>query len=655
MNKFKLESNYKPAGDQPKAIENLLKGLKEKNSQQILLGVTGSGKTYTIANVIEKLDLPVLVMSPNKTLAAQLYVEFKNFFPHNPVEYFISYYDYYQPEAYIPHSDTYIEKDSSVNENIEKLRLKATTSLLESRNTIIVASVSCIYGLGSPEDYEGMMLNLYKGQKITRNSLITQLVNVQYERNEMEFTQKKFRVKGNIIDIFPAYLDIGVRIELDDDSINRIMSFDPLTGNIKEEKEKATIYPAKHFVINKDKRDKGIESIKKELKERLDALKKQNKLVEAQRLEQRTEYDMEMLAEMGYCNGIENYSRHLSGKHEGERPFCLLDYFPKPFLLIMDESHIGIPQVRGMYNGDRARKQTLVDYGFRLPSALDNRPLKFDEFENLIHSVIYVSATPGDYEITKSRGKIVEQIIRPTGLVDPKVDIKPTKNMVDDTIIEISKVVERKERVLITTLTKRFAEDLAQYMEEKKIRARYLHSEIDALERIKIIAEFREGKFDCLIGINLLREGLDLPEVSLVVIMDADKEGFLRSERSLIQTCGRAARNVNGRIIMYADTITGSMKNALSEMERRRKIQIAYNTKYSITPKTIKKNIDYDLVVKEEIQKETLTIGEMALDYKLDKKSFIKKLEKEMIESAENWDFEKAILLRDKIKELKKK
>ncbi|MFC1485307.1 excinuclease ABC subunit UvrB [bacterium] len=656
LKKFNLISKYTPAGDQPKAIKSLVQGIKDNCRDQILLGVTGSGKTFTIANVIQKVNMPVLVISPNKTLAAQLYSEFKAFFPNNPVEYFISYYDYYQPEAYIPHTDTYIEKDSSVNEKIDRLRLKATTSLLDSKNCIIVASVSCIYGLGSPEDYEDMIVSVKIGDVLSRKEILSKLVSIQYERNEIAFIQGKFRVKGDIVDIFPAYLDTAVRIEFFEDEVDRIVDFNPVSGEILGKRESATIYPAKHFVIKRSKLETAIVLIKKELKERLKELEGKNKLLEAQRLEQKTEYDIEMLNEMGYCSGIENYSRHLSGRKEGQRPFCLIDYFPKPFLTIIDESHVSVPQIRAMYNGDRARKKTLVKYGFRLPSALDNRPMKFMEFEKTVDPVVYISATPGDYELTRADKKIVEQIIRPTGLVDPYISVRPHENMIKDIFKEVRKVIARGERVLITTLTKRLAEDLAEYFDENDFRARYMHSEIHALERVKIITEFRQGKFDCLIGINLLREGLDLPEVSLVVITDADKEGFLRSERSLIQVSGRASRNVNGQIIMYADKITGSMRRAIDEMDRRRKLQIEYNKKYNIKPETIKKDIDKELAEYGKEKEESLKVKEKNIEYfGGDKKALIEMLKEEMKIAAEDWDFERAAELRDRIKKLEKR
>jgi excinuclease ABC subunit B len=660
--KFNLKSKFNPSGDQPKAINNILKNLADNKNHQILLGVTGSGKTFTIANVIQKLNKPTLILSPNKTLAAQLYSEFKAFFPDDAVEYFISYYDYYQPEAYIPQSDTYIEKDASVNEKIDRLRLRATTSLLSQKNCIIVASVSCIYGLGSPEDYKGMIIILNKNDRnFHRKEFLSTLVSMQYSRSDNFFAQGNFRIKGDIIDVFPPYFESAVRIEFFDNEIERILMFDPLTGKILKEKESFVIYPAKHFVMRREKIEKSIINIKKELEDRLKVLESEKKLLEAQRLKQKVEYDMEILNEMGYCNGIENYSRHLTDRKEFERPYCLLDYFEGDFLTIIDESHIAIPQLRAMYNGDRSRKETLVNYGFRLPSALDNRPLKFDEFENMTKSVIYVSATPGDYEIEKSKNNIVEQIIRPTGLVDPLINIRPIKNMMETIFNEVQLVIARKERILITTLTKKMSEELTEYLIEHDIKAKYIHSEIDALSRIKILTEFRQGKFDCLVGINLLREGLDLPEVSLVIILDADKEGFLRSERSLIQTAGRAARNVNGKILMFADTMTGSMERAISEMNRRRKIQLEYNEKNNIIPQTIKKDIDKELSDygeegKIDKTKKSLLREKVDLQYfARDKKEIMKDLKEEMQLAVENWDFEKAAELRDKILELEGK
>ncbi|MDD3818310.1 MAG: excinuclease ABC subunit UvrB, partial [Actinomycetota bacterium] len=584
--KFKLISNYSPQGDQSKAISQLTKGIRDNFKFQCLLGVTGSGKTYTIANVIQNTGLPTLVLAPNKTLAAQLCNEFKEFFPGSAVEFFVSYYDYYQPEAYIPGKDLYIEKDTSINEEIEKLRLSSTNSLYTRDDVIVVASVSCIYGLGSPSEYGKQRIILKAGEEFPRDEMIGNLVNIRYERNEYEFTNGKFRVKGDTIEIYPAYQEKAVRVQLIGDEIERIVEFNPVSGEIYNEYEVYIISPATHFLATREWVDRALATIEEELEERVKYFKEQNKLLEAQRLESRTRYDMEMIRELGFCSGIENYSRHILGKAPGEPPNTLLDFFPDDFLVVIDESHIAIPQIRGMYEGDRSRKQTLVDYGFRLPSALDNRPLKFEEFETKIKRAIFTTATPGPYEKRVS-SQIVEQIIRPTGLVDPEVSIRKTSGQIDDLIYEIKKVVDRGERVLVTTLTKRMAEDLTDYLTSRNIRVRYLHSTIDTLERIEILRGLRTGEFDVLIGINLLREGLDLPEVSLVAILDADKEGFLRSEISLIQTIGRAARNVNGKVIMYADDITDSIKNAVLETNRRRELQIEYNREHKIIPKTI--------------------------------------------------------------------
>ncbi|MDI6640771.1 MAG: excinuclease ABC subunit UvrB, partial [Elusimicrobiota bacterium] len=588
---FKLVSDFELAGDQSKAVKELVTGVKNNLKHQVLLGVTGSGKTFTIANVIQQLQKPTLVISHNKILAAQLYAEFKQFFPYNAVEYFISYYDYYQPEAYVPQTDTYIEKDASINEHIDRLRLKATSALLERRDVIVVASVSCIYNIGSPADFKDMCVFLEIGRTKNRQLLLQELLNIRYERNDFEFQRGKFRVRGDTIEIWPAYLETALRIELDFDEIKRIAEIRPLTGKVIQEKQKVYIYPASHFVVTKPKFEDALKAIEEELKERVEYFKKQNKLLEAQRLEMRTKYDLEMLRETGFCHGIENYSRHLSGRLPGERPACLIDYFPEDFLIVVDESHVSIPQIYGMYEGDHSRKQTLVDFGFRLPSALDNRPLKFTEFESLVNCVIYMSATPGRYELKKSKGVVIEQIIRPTGLIDPEVKIKPTKNQIENLISEIDKCVKNKQRVLVTTLTKVMSEDLAEYLSTRNLRVKYIHSEIDALTRVEILNDLRSGRFDILVGVNLLREGLDLPEVALVAVLDADKEGFLRSETSLIQVCGRAARNINGRIILYADNITGSIRRAMLEMERRRKIQLEYNEKNKITPRSIVKKV----------------------------------------------------------------
>jgi excinuclease ABC subunit B len=653
MSRFKLVSSYKPGGDQPQAIESLVKGLKNKNQLQTLLGVTGSGKTFTLANIIEKINKPTLVVSHNKTLAAQLYAEFKEFFPDNAVEYFVSYYDYYQPEAYIPQADMYIEKDASINDDIDRLRLSATSSLISRQDVIIVASVSCIYGLGSPEDYRELLLVLQKGDSLTRENLLKKLVGIHYERNDTAFERAKFRVRGDIVEIFPAYLEIAYRVELDFDKVKTIKEINPLTGKAIRGHEKVAIYPAKHFVTTSEKIKKGVASIKKELEEELAKFKSGGKLLEAERLESRTKYDMEMLGELGYCNGIENYSRHLSGRRPGSRPWCLIDYFPDDFLTIIDESHVTVPQVRGMYNGDRARKETLVEYGFRLPSALDNRPLKFEEFTKLTKETVFVSATPAEYELSKS-GSIVEQIIRPTGLIDPPVIVKTTENQIDDLIVEIKKRVDKKERTLVTTLTKRLAEELTEYLREMGIEVRYLHSEIDVIERVEILRDLRLRKFDCLVGINLLREGLDLPEVSLVAVLDADKEGFLRSRSSLIQVGGRAARNVNGTVIMYADNMTKSMHQAIDETERRRKLQLEFNKKNNITPRTItkavKESIESYKKAKELIRDVT---GEYDDEYEL--REVIASLEGDMALAARNLQFEKAIVIRDQVKALQRK
>ncbi len=660
MAKFKLVSPYKPTGDQPKAIRELVENFKKGHKFQVLLGVTGSGKTFTIANVIEKIGRPTLVISHNKTLAAQLYGEFKQLFPENAVEYFISYYDYYQPEAYIPETDTYIEKESSINDDIERMRLRATASLMEREDVIIVASVSAIYGLGDPEDVKKLFILVERGEELDRDDFLRRLVEIQYTRNDYDLQRGTFRVRGDVVELIPAYEENIVRIEFFGDEVDSIEVIHPLTDEILEEKEKIAIYPAGHWVTTRDRIEMAIESIEKELEERLKELRIQGKFLEAQRLEQRTRFDLEMLREIGYCQGVENYSRHISGRKPGQRPWTLIDYFPDDFLMVIDESHVTIPQLMGMYNGDRSRKLTLVEYGFRLPSALDNRPLKFSELEEIWDKVIFMSATPGPYEIKKSNGIVVEQIIRPTGLVDPKITVKPTKHQIDDIINEISKRVEKKERVLITTLTKRMAEDLADYLFKMGFRVKYLHSEIDAIERVEILRELRLGEFDVLVGVNLLREGLDLPEVSLVIITDADKTGFLRSETSLIQIAGRAARNAAGEVIMYADNITPAMKNAIEETERRRKLQMEYNKKHGITPKTIKKSVDQVLQttkvaderiltreeneVKEEIESLKGTLGKLEL---------IEELERRMKIAASLLDFEKATLYRDALFEIK--
>lgn len=655
MEKFKLVSEFKPAGDQPRAVEQLNAGLARKERHQVLLGVTGSGKTFTMANVIASVNRPALVISPNKILAAQLYAEFKQFFPENAVEYFISYYDYYQPEAYVPQSDTYIEKDSSINDHIDRLRLKATSSLLERRDVVIVASVSCIYGLGSPKDYKELCVFLEKGRTKSRELILQELVAIHYERNEISFSRGKFRAKGDTVEIFPAYLETALRVQLFGDEIERIDEINPLTGEKIREKEKVYVYPARHFVTTQPTLDNALVEIEKELKEQLESFRKRGKLLEAQRLEQRTRYDMEMMRETGFCHGIENYSRHLSGRQKGERPSCLIDYFPGDFLVFIDESHVTVPQIGGMYEGDRARKQTLVDYGFRLPSALDNRPLKFPEFESLVDQTIFVSATPGPYELKKTKGEIVEQVIRPTGLIDPEVIMHPIKGQIEHLISEIEKCVKKKERALVTTLTKRLSEDLSEYLTEKDLRVRYLHSEIQALERVEIIKDLRKGAFDVLVGINLLREGLDIPEVSLVAILDADKEGFLRSETTLIQICGRAARNVHGRVILYADTVTGSMKRALAEMERRRLKQVEYNAQNGLKPKTIVKAVQELEEFQYKAKKEGLTLmREGSAHYSVENlPQLTDQVEKQMKEAADRLDFETAAVLRDQWVEMK--
>jgi len=656
VQKFNLVSDYPPKGDQPHAIKKLVEGIRNGYKHQTLLGVTGSGKTFTMANVIQKIQLPTLVISHNKTLAAQLCSEFRRFFPDSAVEYFVSYYDYYQPEAYIPRTDTYIEKDSSINEEIDRLRLSATSSLLERRDVIIVASVSCIYGLGSPKDYQELVLKISKNEIFKRDNILERLIDIHYERNDIDFHRGCFRVRGDVIEIFPSYLEYAFRIELWGDEIEAISEIDPLTGKVIKRRDKLIVYPAKHFVTTKDKLERAILSIEEELRERLKYFKKEEKLLEAQRLEQRTKYDLEMLKEVGYCSGIENYSRHISGRKSGEPPATLLDYFPSDFMMFIDESHVTIPQLRGMFAGDKSRKDSLVEYGFRLPSAYDNRPLYFKEIENYMDKVIFVSATPAKYELEKSK-QTVEQVIRPTGLVDPEIILKPAKNQIDSLIAEIKKRTEKKERVLVTTLTKRMAEDVAEYLEEINIKAKYLHSEIKTLERINILKDLRLGKFNVLVGVNLLREGLDLPEVSLVAILDADKEGFLRSETSLIQTMGRAARNINGTVILYCENITGSIRRAVKETNRRREIQLEYNRKYQITPKTITKTVEEFAVINNINNFEDFsTVNEEHEKY-LSKSNLwllIKSLEKEMKQAAKNLDFERAALLRDEIRRLKK-
>ena len=647
MSKFILHSDYKPFGDQPKAIRSLVEHFKDGDKEQTLEGVTGSGKTFTMANVIEQLDKPTLVMSHNKTLAAQLFEEFKEFFPENAVEYFVSYYDFYQPEAYVAQTDTFIDKESSVNEEIDRLRHSATQSLLTRDDVIVVSSVSCIYGIGSPEDYAEFTLQLETEQEIGREEILKALVEMQYERNDIEFVRGKFRVRGDVLEIFPINANYALRIELWGDEIDCIYKIDPLTGSIDEEVRKVIIFPAKHFVIAKEKQDTAIRNIKAELEERVNTFKATGKFVEAQRIEQRTNFDMEMLQEIGYCSGIENYSMHMNGRKWGETPYSLLRYFPEDYLTIIDESHVTVPQIRGMYEGDRARKETLVQYGFRLPSAKENRPLRFDEFMRAQNQVLYVSATPASFELGRSRNK-VEQIIRPTGLVDPKPIIRPVKNQVDDLLGEIRKRAEKDQRVLVTSLTKKMAEDLTDYYIKMGLKCRYLHSEITTLERTEIIDELRMGDFDCLIGVNLLREGLDLPEVSLVAILDADKEGFLRSQTSLIQTIGRAARNVDGECILYADNMTDSITNAVNITERRRKIQLAYNKDHNITPKTVVRKLKAKKIDSktEDISKiDNITIEEVNM--------LIDELEMEMKQAAQNLEFEKAAKIRDRIQELK--
>jgi excinuclease ABC subunit B len=657
MPKFKIVSDFKPTGDQPQAIEKLSDGIVKGLTHQVLLGVTGSGKTFTMANVVERVQKPTLVLAHNKTLAAQLYNEFKELFPENAVEYFVSYYDYYQPEAYLPTTDTYIDKDSSINEQIDRMRHSATNALFERNDVIVVASVSCIYGLGSPEAYHGMLLFLEKGQKIERDDILRKLVDIQYERNDYDFHRGTFRVRGDVVEIFPAsYENTAIRIELFGDELDTISVFDPLLGTPLQKLEKVAIYPGSHYVIPESRMKAAIDGIHEELRERIQYFRKMNKLIEAQRIEQRTMFDLEMIQEMGFCHGIENYSRHLSGRQPGEAPPTLIDYFPKDYLLIADESHATIPQVGGMYNGDRARKTTLVDYGFRLPSALDNRPLNFQEFEGRVHQTVYVSATPADYEIEKSKNRIIEQVIRPTGLTDPKIQIKPVRGQVDDLLSEIRKRAEQGERVLVTTLTKRMAEDLTEHYKELNMKVAYLHSDIDTLERVDIIRDLRMGKYDVLIGINLLREGLDIPEVSLVAILDADKEGFLRSTRSLIQTMGRAARHLNGEVILYAEKITDSMRNAINETNRRRTVQEAYNKKHNITPQSIKKNIQAALRTVYEDDYYTVPIAaEEEAEYvsTVDIPRLIDHLDKEMRAAAKKQEFERAAELRDRIKKLR--
>ncbi len=651
---FNLKSEFRPTGDHPQAIKSIVSAINNDEKFTTLLGVTGSGKTFTMANIIQEVKRPTLILAHNKTLAAQLYSEFKEFFPDNAVEYFVSYYDYYQPEAYVAHSDTYIEKDASINDEIDKLRHSATAAILERDDVIIISSVSCIYGLGDPEDYKELMLSLRPGMEKDRDEVIKRLVEIQYERNDINFTRGTFRVRGDILEIFPASNDErAIRIEFFGDEIDRITEIDYVTGKIVGTRNHVVIFPASHYATTPERIEKAIVAIEDELKDRVEYFKENDKLLEAQRIDQRTRYDIEMLKEIGFCQGIENYSRHITGRNPGEKPYTLMDFFPKDYLIIVDESHVTVPQVRGMYGGDRSRKTSLIDNGFRLPSAYDNRPLNFEEFEENINQILFVTATPGPYEIQKST-TIAEQIIRPTGLLDPIVEVRPINNQIDDLVGEINKVIEKGERVLITTLTKKMSEDLTNYLKEIDIKVKYLHSDIDTLERVEIIRDLRLGKFDVLVGINLLREGLDIPEVSLVAILDADKEGFLRSETSLIQTIGRAARNSEGRVIMYADKITNSMENAINETKRRREIQNLYNEEHGITPKTIKKSIR-DSIEATKVADEEVVYGIKETDNIEEIKENIATLQEEMMEAAQNLQFERAAELRDKIKQLEER
>ncbi|MBI2600182.1 excinuclease ABC subunit UvrB [Candidatus Daviesbacteria bacterium] len=655
MAKFQISSQFKPTGDQPQAIDKLVRGLSSNEKHQVLLGVTGSGKTFSIANVIQKVQKPTLIVSHNKTLAGQLAQEFRSIFPNNAVEYFVSYYDYYQPEAYIPQSDTYIEKETQINEEIEKLRLSATTSLMTRRDVVVVASVSAIYNLGNPVEYKGAILEIKEGVRVGLESILKMLTKMFYSRNDIDFKRSTYRVKGDTIDIFPSYSEQAIRLQLLGDKIERVSVLDPLTGSVTPTPQTISIYPAKHYITPEQRLKPVLIQIREDLEKRVKELKRAGKLLEAQRIEQRTHYDLEMIQEFGYCNGIENYSRYFDGRNPGDPPYTLMEYFPKDFLLIIDESHITLPQIRGMYNGDRFRKETLIDFGFRLPSALDNRPLKFDEFQRRINQAIYVSATPDEYELSLAgQDNIAEQLVRPTGIVDPEISIRPTQGQIQDVVIEVTKRVKAGERVLITTLTKRMAEDLSDYLKEQQIKVHYLHSDIATLERSDILQSLRLGEYDVIVGINLLREGLDLPEVTLVVILDADKEGFLRSRTSLVQTMGRAARNVNGQVIMYADTVTKSMKAAIDEVERRRKYQLEYNKKHNITPKNIEKDLRDRLIEKveqleQEIGKKDLTIADIPVK---EKQKMIKLLETQMNQASELLDFEQAAKIRDQIKEL---
>ncbi|MFV0529819.1 MAG: excinuclease ABC subunit UvrB [Flavobacteriales bacterium] len=659
---FKLHAEFQPTGDQPEAIEQLVEGIENGDRDQVLLGVTGSGKTFTVANVIQKVQRPTLVLAHNKTLAAQLYNEFKNFFPENAVEYFVSYYDYYQPEAYIAHSNTYIEKDLSINDEIEKLRLSATSSLLSGRrDVLVVASVSCLYGIGNPVEFHKNVIKIEEGQIITRNKLLNQLVTSLYSRSDADFLRGNFRVRGDVVDIFPAYTDYAIRIHFFDNEIEQIETFDVSSGAVLEDYAEINIYPANLFVTSQDVLQNAIKNIQDDLVKQVNFFKEQGKNLEAKRILERTEFDLEMIRELGYCSGIENYSRYLDGRNPGTRPFCLLDYFPKDYLMVIDESHVTVPQVHAMYGGDHSRKQNLVEYGFRLPSAMDNRPLKFEEFTRLQNQVLYISATPADYELEKTEGVFTEQVIRPTGLLDPIIEVRPTENQIDDLIEEIQKRVEKDERILVTTLTKRMAEEVTKYFTKLQIRTRYIHSDVDTLERVEIMQDLRIGRFDVLVGVNLLREGLDLPEVSLVAIMDADKEGFLRSHRSLTQTVGRAARNLNGMAIMYADKITNSMKITIDETNRRREKQIAYNTMHNIKPKALKKSLDHDLVrnpyQKKDFTPEIIKAAENKEEYlsKYQIEQKIKTKRKEMEKAAKNLEFILAASIRDEIKYLKEK